>query len=118
MNHAAIGGSARVNAATNNGNISFISDKGDLNIVRLMTGGNDAIKAETGNIYLQADGDILDAGSGGYTVKGQRIDLVSNTGGIGTKDKALKVLGGSELFSGDSMTSSINASVQGDIVLT
>ncbi|MCD7874115.1 MAG: hypothetical protein LUH17_03915, partial [Acidaminococcaceae bacterium] len=118
VNHAAIGGSARVNAATNNGNISFISDKGDLNIVRLMTGGNDAIKAETGNIYLQVDGDILDAGSGGYTVKGQRIDLVSNTGGIGTKDKALKVLGGSELFSGDSMTFSINASVQGDIVLT
>ena len=118
VNHAAIGGSASVNAATNNGNISFISDKGDLNIVRLMTGGNNAIKAETGNIYLQADGDILDAGSGGYTVKGQRIDLVSNTGGIGTKDKALKVLGGSELFSGDSMTSSINASAQGDIVLT
>lgn len=118
VNHAAIGGSAKVDAATDSGNISFLSDRGGLNIVRMITGGNNAINAETGNIYLQADGDILDASNGSYAIKGQRIDLVSSAGTIGTKDQALKVLGGSELFSGDSMTSSINATAQGDIVLT
>ena len=118
VNHAAIGDSAVVDVATNSGNISFLSDKGNLQIKKMVTGGNNAITAETGNVYLQADGSILNAAASGYVVKGQRIDLVSNTGSIGTKDKALTVLGGSELFSSDSMTSSINAAADDDIVLT
>ena len=44
--------------------------------------------------------------------------MLSRTGAIGTKGQSLRVLGGSELFSGDSMTSSVNATAQGDIVLT
>lgn len=118
VNHAAIGSKATVDAATNDGNINFLSDRGDLNIVRMVTGGSRAINAETGNIYLQAEGSIFDTASGSYAIKGQRIDLLSRTGTIGTKGQSLRVLGGSELFSGDSMTSSVNATAQGDIVLT
>lgn len=118
VNHAAIGSKATVDAATNDGNINFLSDRGDLNIVRMVTGGSRAINAETGNIYLQAEGSIFDTAGGSYAIKGQRIDLLSRTGAIGTKGQSLRVLGGSELFSGDSMTSSVNATAQGDIVLT
>lgn len=118
VNHAAIGSKATVDAATNDGNINFLSDRGDLNIVRMVTGGSRAINAETGNIYLQAEGSIFDTAGGSYAIKGQRIDLLSRTGTIGTKGQSLRVLGGSELFSGDSMTSSVNATAQGDIVLT
>ena len=119
VNHAAVGDSAVVNAVTDNGNIRFISEKGDLKIRQMTTGGDQAVDATTGNIYLQADGSILDAATADKAaIKGQRIDLYSNTGSIGTKEKALTVLGGSDIFSGDSMTSSINATADGDIVLT
>lgn len=118
VNHAAIGNSANVDVATNSGDISFISSHGDLNIQQVITGGND-MSAETGNVYLEAAGSILDAHtSGDYAVKGQRIDLVSKTGSIGTEDTALTILGGSELYSSDTMASSVNASAAGDIVLT
>ena len=118
VNHAAISDSANVDVATNSGDISFISSHGDLNIQQMITGGDD-MSAATGNVYLEATGSILDAHtSGDYAVKGQRIDLVSKTGSIGTEDTALTILGGSELYSSDTMASSVNASAAGDIVLT
>ena len=118
VNHAAIGDSANVDVATNSGDISFISSHGDLNIQQMITGGDD-MSAATGNVYLEAAGSILDAHtSGDYAVKGQRIDLISKMGSIGTKNKALTILGGSELYSSDTMASSVNASAKGDIVLT
>lgn len=117
VNHAAIGDSANVDVATNSGDISFISSHGDLNIQQMITGGDD-MSAATGNVYLEAAGSILDAHtSGDYAVKGQRIDLISKMGSIGTKNNALTILGGSELYSSDTMASSVNASAKGDIVL-
>ena len=119
VNHSAIGNDADINIATNSGDIKLVSGKGDLNIVQAVTGGADPINAETGSVYLVAQGDILNAAAtGNYAVKGQRIDLISHTGTIGTKDKALTVLGGSELYSSDTLASSVNAQAQGDIVLT
>ena len=119
VNHSAIGNDADINIATNSGDIKLVSGKGDLNIVQAVTGGADPINAETGSVYLEAQGDILNAAAtGNYAVKGQRIDLISHTGTIGTKDKVLTVLGGSELYSSDTLASSVNAQAQGDIVLT
>lgn len=128
VNHAAIGDTANINVETDSGDISFVSSAGDLNIEQMITGitynkddgtiDTDNIDASTGSVYLEAQGDILDAAKGDYAVKGQRIDLVSHTGSIGTKDKALTVLGGSELYSSDAMASSVNAQANGDIVLT
>ncbi len=134
VNHAAIGDTANINVATDSGDISFVSSAGDLNIEQMITGitykdngtidNTDNIDASTGSVYLEAQGNILDAGTGTYAVKGQRIDLVSHTGNIGALDdegkivNALRVLGGSELYSNDTMASSVNAQANGDIVLT
>lgn len=124
INHAAIGNTANINVATDSGDISFVSGAGSLNIEQMATGGTNAINAETGNVYLEAQGNILDAGTGTYAVKGQRIDLISHTGNIGALNdegkivNALRVLGGSELYSSDTMASSVNAQANGDIVLT
>ena len=118
VNHAAIGSGAAVNIASDNGDIHFTSSKGDLAIEQVVTGGTDPITAETGSVYIEAAGSILDAHtSGDYAVKGQRIDLISKMGSIGTKNNALTILGGSELYSSDTMASSVNASAKGDIVL-
>lgn len=124
VNHSAIGDSANINIATNSGDIKFVSTGGDLNIEQAVTGGANAIDVATGSVYLEAQGDILDAATGDYAVKGQRIDLISNTGNIGslndngTVTNAFRVIGGSELYSSDTMASSVNAQAQGDIVLT
>ena len=118
VNHSAIGDSANINIATDSGDIKFVSSGGDLNIEQAVTGGTNAIDATTGSVYLEAQGNLIDAAEGNYAVKGQRIDLISHTGTIGTKDKALTVLGGSDLYSSDTMASSVNAQAQGDIVLT
>lgn len=118
VNHAAIGSGAAVNIASDNGDIHFTSSKGDLAIEQVVTGGTDPITAETGSVYIEAAGSILDAHtSGDYAVKGQRIDLISKMGSIGTKNNAFTILGGSELYSSDTMASSVNASAKGDIVL-
>lgn len=118
VNHAAIGSDATVNIASDNGDIHFTSSKGDLSIEQVVTGGANPITAETGSVYIEAAGSILDAHTGDYAVKGQRIDLISKMGSIGTKNNALTILGGSELYSSDTMASSVNASAAGDIVLT
>lgn len=118
VNHAAIGDDADINVTTTNGDIKFVSTDGNLNIKQMITGGTGGINAATGSVYLEAQGDIIDAAEGDYAIKGQRIDLISNTGNIGSKDKALTILGGSELYSSDTMASSVNAKAQGDIVLT
>ena len=119
VTHSAIGDAAHVALSTDSGDIRFESYHGDITVEQAVTGGANPITAETGNVYLEAAGSILDGHtSGNYAVKGQRIDLVSTGGSIGTKDKAFTVLGGSELYSSDTMASSVNASAAGDIVLT
>ena len=126
VNHTAIGDSADINIATNSGDIKFVSTGGDLNIEQAVTGGTNPIDATTGSVYFEAQGNLIDAAdvvNGDYAVKGQRIDLISNSGNIGALNddgtvKEFRVLGGSGLYSSDTMASSVNAQAQGDIVLT
>lgn len=118
VNHAAIGSKAAVDVTAAAGDIQFASTKGDLHIKQLITGGTQAITASTGNISLTAEGSILNDASGTYAVKGKRIDFASKTGSIGTKEKAFTVLGGSDLYSSDTMASSVSAKADGDVVLT
>ncbi len=126
VNHSAIGDSANINIATDSGDIKFVSTGGDLNIEQAVTGGTNAIDATTGSVYFEAQGNLIDAAdvvNGDYAVKGQRIDLISNSGNIGALNddgtvKEFRVLGGSVLYSSDTMASSVNAQAQGDIVLT
>lgn len=119
VNHSAVGSNATVDLASDGGDIHFTSSQGDLSVIQASAGGMGLITAETGNVYLEAEGSILDAhSSGDYAVKGQRIDLISRNGTIGTEANALDILGGSELYSADSMASSVNASAKGDIILT
>lgn len=124
INHAAIGDNANINVTTTGGDIKFVSTDGNLNIKQMITGGTGDINAATGSVYLEAQGNITDAATGTYAIKGQRIDIISNTGNIGalnedgTVANAIRVLGGSDLYSSDTMASSVNAKAQGDIVLT
>lgn len=116
-NHLALGKDAKINLVTDSGNIDFVSKNGNLNLVQAITGGAGPITQETGNVSISARGSILNGAGSGVAVKGQRIDLASD-GSIGTKDNVLKVQAGSEMYSGDTMASSVNASAQGDIVMT
>lgn len=118
VSHVSIGDTAKVSMDTDGGNINFDSLSGDVSLIKAVTGGTDPIDAKTGSVFVSARGSILNGTDSGYVVKGQRIDLVSTDGSIGTKDKALTVLGGSDLYSSDTMASSVNAQAQGDIVLT
>lgn len=120
VNHLAIGQTASMDFSAAGGDIRLESYGGDLSIKQAVTGDKSKdITASTGNVYIQTAGSIFDGHtSGDYAVKGQRIDLVSTGGSIGTKDKALTILAGSELTSSDTMAASINASAKDDIVLT
>ena len=131
VNINAIGDSTKINAATDAGNINIVSKNGDLNIVQAITGGVDPITGKdkeitgsTGNVAITAAGSILNATTGKYAIKGQRIDLVSTNGSIGSIDEngkvtnTMTILAGSEMTSSDSMDASVNAKAQGDIVLT
>src|SRR5690606_17136293 len=65
-----------------------------------------------GNVSLSADGDIVQSSAGTQAVvTGNRIDLVSRSGGIGTNAQPLNVQSGSNELAG------VNASALGDIAL-
>lgn len=124
VNHAAIGSGASLNAVTTAGNIRFTSADGDLTVERAYAGGtDDGYTASTGSVSIRTEGSLFDAGQNGAAVKGQRIDLVSG-GSIGSLDEngtvtnEFRIVGGSDLYSSDTMASSVNAQAKGDIVLT
>jgi hypothetical protein len=117
--HQSISGTSNVDLSTTSGNIAFVSKKGDINLQQAVTGGTDAITASTGTVDVSTEGSILNGNTAAdYIVKGRRIDLSSQTGSIGTKAAALTIQGGSDMYTADSMDASVNATAQGDIVLT
>lgn len=72
----------------------------------------------SGNVSLTSDGDIKQIGTD-VSVKGDRIDLTSLYGGIGTKDQAIIVdAGQSVVNSSDSLSASLNAGAKNSIYLT
>ena len=124
VNHASIGSGASLDAVTTAGDIRFTSADGDLTVERAYAGGTDGgYTAATGSVSIRMEGSLFDAGQYDAAVKGQRIDLVSG-GSIGSLDEngtvtnEFRIVGGSDLYSSDTMASSVNAQAQGDIVLT
>lgn len=109
----------RLDAHTNTGNINISVDGGWANN-RQFAGNIDLVRAisdGSGNVSLAARGDITQQGTG-LTVQGNRIDLVSTGGQIGTGGQALVVRGGQSVSGGDSLAASINAAALGNINLT
>ena len=119
LQHQSISDKASIDLVTKQGNIDFKSHRGDLLVNRSATGLDKSIVAESGNVTLQAHGSILDNRTdNAVTIKAKRVDLTSQTGSIGTKEKALVVDSGSIMYDADSMSSTVNATASKDIVLT
>lgn len=71
-----------------------------------------------GDVSLTAYGNITQSGKV-TSVSGNRIDLVSANGAIGTDSQAIIVHGGQEIVDAtDSLSASVNAQAKGDINLT
>ncbi len=94
-----------------NGALSALADRGDVNIYGvkgdLRVG---SVEARYGNVTVNADGDIVQAAAGNAPViSGNRISLISRSGGIGTAAQPLNIK------VGDTDLSGLNASSPGDI---
>ena len=88
--------------------------KGNVVINQLFAGAN----AQTGDVSLTADGSITQNGKA-VSVSGNRIDLTSENGAIGTDSQAVVVNGGQSIVDGtDSLSASVNAQAKDDINLT
>ena len=71
-----------------------------------------------GDVSLTAYGNITQSGTG-TSVSGNRLDLVSANGAIGTDSQAIIVHGGQEIVDAtDSLSASVNAQAKGNIKLT
>lgn len=79
------------------------------------------INKGTGKVSLTASGDINQANKDATTavIQGNRIDLVSNNGGIGNNEGGLLVKAGTNVVNPlDSLSASLNATAKKDINLT
>ncbi|SCM78866.1 putative Adhesin HecA family [uncultured Sporomusa sp.] len=83
--------------------------KGNIDLAR-------AINTGSGDVSLTARGDITQQGTN-LTVQGNRIDLASDNGQIGTDTRALVIRGGQNAHGGDSLSASVNVAAQEDINL-
>ncbi|MBE6099805.1 MAG: hypothetical protein E7197_07085 [Anaerovibrio sp.] len=102
-------------AETNRGNIN-INVTGDAEITTIKAHNAIASLAGDNNITLNVSGNITQGTGDG--VKGQRIELTSKTGAIGTSEQGLKVITGQQALNDDSRSASISATAQKDIFLT
>lgn len=74
--------------------------------------------AQKGDVTLTATGNITQSGTG-VSVSGNRIDLTSRIGGIGSSNQALMVNGGQNIINAaDTLSASVNAQANNDIYLT
>ncbi|AZO95863.1 hypothetical protein [Halocella sp. SP3-1] len=107
------GNSGSLTAETNQNNINISSISGELRINNIATG--------QGNVKLSAEGNIVQAASGNSAVvTGNRLELFSETGSIGTDSQALNVQIGTDELAGLKATANNNISVrqvQGDFRL-
>ncbi|EKD84305.1 MAG: adhesin HecA family, partial [uncultured bacterium] len=113
VNHRVLGDNGYLAAITDSGNIDIISKKS------IGKAGNISLTAiaNSGNVNICADGSIYQSGTG-LAVKGERIDLVSNYGSIGSSNGSLLIHGGQiPRVSGDTMSASVNARALGGIYL-
>lgn len=115
-----IGNNVNLNAVTTSGdigiNVNAAYDKeGNVVIGNLFAG---TAGTPAGDVSLTAAGNITQSGPG-TSVIGNRIDLVSTGGAIGTDKQAIVVHGGQQAVDVlDSLSASVNAQADGNINLT
>lgn len=99
--HSAVGTAATISLNSDGGSVTLKSDKGDLTVDKAVAG--------SGNLYLQATGDL----KGSSTLKGNRIDLISRKGSI---DAAVATA--DSPVDSNPLSASLNAQAAGNITLT
>lgn len=105
----------KLGAETDRGNIN-VNVNGDAEISTIKAQNIIASLAGDNNITLNVSGNITQGTGDG--VKGQRIELTSKTGAIGTSEQGLKVMTGQQALNDNSRSASISATAQKDIFLT
>ncbi len=92
-------------AVSNTGNIHIQGTRGDLKV--------DFVEAKQGNVNIEADRHIIQARPGNSSViTGNRIDLIANSGGIGTANQPLNVHVGTTELSGLNVVSAEDISIR------
>ncbi|MBQ2593031.1 MAG: hypothetical protein II567_07100, partial [Candidatus Riflebacteria bacterium] len=106
-----------------NGVFSAITTNGDVNLLSLNKAGekNSNLKltanTDNGNVSVLADASLLN-GAESVNAKGNRIDLTSNYGSIGTGNSLLKIQAGQSIVNpGDTLSASVNATALKDVAL-
>ncbi|WP_295919653.1 hypothetical protein [uncultured Anaerovibrio sp.] len=105
----------KLGAETDRGNIN-VNVNGDAEISTIKAQNIIASLAGDNNITLNVSGNITQGTGDG--IKGQRIELTSKTGAIGTSEQGLKVMTGQQALNDNSRSASISATAQKDIFLT
>ena len=108
--HGAMSDVAMVNLTSKGGDITLVSDKGDLAIKNVVI--NNA--PDNGKISLTAEGNIVNADTSAL-VSAPAITLTSVNGGIGTAVSPLQVKAGSTVTSSNLKNSSLTATARKDI---
>ena len=120
VNITSIGDTVNLNAVTKSGDIGInvnaaYGKEGNVVIGNLFAG---TAANPAGDVSLTAYGNITQSDKG-TSVSGNRIDLVSSNGAIGTDSQAIIVHGGQEIVDAtDSLSASVNAQAEGNINLT
>lgn len=120
VNITSIGDNVNLNAVTTSGDIGInvnaaYGTDGNVVIGNLFAG---TAANPAGDVALTASGNITQSGAG-TSVSGNRIDLVSTNGAIGTDGQAIIVHGGQQVVDAtDSLSASVNAQARQDINLT
>lgn len=115
-----IGDTVNLNAVSRGGDVGVTVNAaygkaGNVVIGNLFAGTADN---PAGDVSLTASGNITQSDTD-TSVSGNRIDLVSANGAIGTDSQAIIVHGGQEIVDAtDSLSASVNAQAKGDINLT
>ncbi len=115
-----IGDTVNLNAVSSSGDVGITVNAaygtdGNVVIGNLFAG---TAANPAGDVSLTAYGNITQSGKV-TSVSGNRIDLVSANGAIGTDSQAIIVHGGQEIVDAtDSLSASVNAQAKGDINLT
>ncbi len=120
VNITSIGDTVNLNAKTTSGDIGInvnaaYGKKGNVVIGNLFAG---TAANPAGDVALTASGNITQSGVD-TSVIGNRIDLVSTNGAIGTDTQAIVVHGGQQVVDAtDSLSASVNAQAKQNINLT
>lgn len=120
VNITSIGDTVNLNAKTTSGDIGInvnaaYGKKGNVVIGNLFAG---TAANPAGDVSLTASGNITQSGVD-TSVIGNRIDLVSTNGAIGTDTQAIVVHGGQQVVDAtDSLSASVNAQAKQNINLT